>query len=38
MGEGLAVIEKSGKGGGMILRIAVTLWLTLPLLPSIVIA
>jgi hypothetical protein len=28
---GAAVIEKSGDGGGMILKILVTLWLSLPL-------
>jgi hypothetical protein len=28
------VIEKSGEGGGTTLRILVTLWLSLPLAPS----
>src|SRR6267143_5148104 len=35
--EGEEVIEKSGEGGGTTLRILVTLWLSLPLAPSIVI-
>jgi hypothetical protein len=33
--EGEGVIEKSGEGGGTTLRILVTLWLSLPLAPSI---
>jgi len=37
MEEGEEVIEKSGEGGGTTLRILVTLWLSLPLAPSIVI-
>ena len=35
--DGEEVIEKSGEGGGTILRILVTLWLSLPLAPRIVI-
>jgi hypothetical protein len=34
--EGEDVIEKSGEGGGTTLRILVTLWLSLPLAPSII--
>jgi hypothetical protein len=34
---GEEVIEKSGEGGGTTLRILVTLWLSFPLAPSIVI-
>jgi hypothetical protein len=34
---GAAVIEKSGDGGGTTLRILVTLWLSLPLVPAILI-
>ena len=36
--EGEEAIEKSGEGGGTTLRILVTLWLSVPLAPSIVIA
>lgn len=36
--EGEEVTEKSGEGGGTTLRMLVTLWLSLPLAPSIVIA
>ena len=36
-GDGVAEIEKSGEGGRTTLRILVTLWLSLPLVPSIVI-
>src|SRR6266849_4813917 len=32
--EGAAVMEKSGEGGGTTLRILVTLWLSLPLEPA----
>ncbi len=35
--EGEDVIEKSGEGGGTTLRILVTLWLSFPLAPSIII-
>ena len=35
--DGVAEIEKSGDGGGTTLRIVVTLWLSLPLVPPIVI-
>ena len=35
--DGVAEVEKSGEGGGTTLRILVTLWLSLPLIPSIVI-
>jgi hypothetical protein len=35
--EGEDVIEKSGEGGGTTLRILVTLWLSFPLAPSIMI-
>ncbi len=35
--DGEEVIEKSGEGGGTTLRILVTLWLSLPLVPSIII-
>ena len=35
--EGEEMIEKSGEGGGTTLRILVTLWLSVPLAPSIVI-
>src|SRR6267378_6433639 len=35
--EGEEVIEKSGEGGGTTLRMLVTLWLSFPLAPSIVI-
>ena len=34
---GVAEVEKSGDGGGTTLRIVVTLWLSLPLVPAIVI-
>ena len=37
MEDGAAEIEKSGEGGGTTLRILVTLWLSLPLVPPIVI-
>ena len=36
--EGEEVIEKSGAGGWTTLRILVTLWLSIPLAPSILIA
>jgi len=35
--EGEEAIEKSGEGGGTTLRTLVTLWLSLPLAPSITI-
>ena len=35
--DGVDVIEKSGGGGGTTLRMLVTLWLRLPLLPPMVI-
>src|SRR3989442_8444027 len=35
--DGVAEVEKSGEGGGTTLRILVTLWLSLPLVPPIVI-
>ncbi len=35
--DGVAEVEKSGDGGGTTLRILVTLWLSLPLVPPIVI-
>ena len=37
MEDGVAEMEKSGAGGGTTLRILVTLWLSLPLVPPIVI-
>ena len=37
MEDGEDVMEKSGAGGGTTLRILVTLWLSLPLAPSIII-
>ena len=37
MEDGAAEVEKSGEGGGTTLRILVTLWASLPLVPSIVI-
>ncbi len=37
MEDGVAEIEKSGAGGGTTFRILVTLWLSLPLVPPIVI-
>jgi len=36
MRDGVAEVEKSGEGGRTTLRILVTLWLSLPLIPSIV--
>jgi len=36
MRDGVAEVEKSGEGGRTALRILVTLWLSLPLIPSIV--
>ena len=35
--DGVAEVEKSGEGGGTTLRILVTLWLSLPLVPPMVI-
>jgi len=37
MEDGAAEVEKSGEGGGTTLRILVTLWASLPLVPSILI-
>ncbi len=37
MEDGAAEVEKSGEGGGTTLRILVTLWLSFPLVPPIVI-
>ena len=37
MEDGVAEMEKSGAGGGTTLRILVTLWLSLPLVPSMII-